>query len=152
MICGCVDNSSPDRYVLLHIGYSFPIRFLVLPVYLRNNVQYHSASVEGASYLRGIHKVQRYVIRDRNGVLFSCTFMYKLSLLFAAYGCVVYMLYSCGRVESIVLWTMVHLEMWCRSYSVQSDAPMVCYGSCMYPSVLNGMNFNVSEITQILDW
>jgi hypothetical protein len=61
MICSCVDNSSPDRYVLLHIGYSFPIRFLVLPVYVRNNVQYHSASVEGASYLRGIHKVQRYV-------------------------------------------------------------------------------------------
>lgn len=61
MVCSCVDNSSSDRYLSLHIGDPF---FIHLSCYayllIKNYVQYHSASFEGPSYCCSIHEIQRY--------------------------------------------------------------------------------------------
>lgn len=96
MICNCVDNSSPDRYASVACWLYFLL--LCLMLWLFNfffffgiDVQYRFASVEGTSYCCGIRQVQRYAI-------FYCT--------------IGFILYSCG---SIVLWSIVHFGMWCRS-------------------------------------
>lgn len=67
MICGCIDNSSPDRYVPLHIMNIFHIFVLLIygQVFAWDGMQYHFASVEGSSYSGCIYKVQRYVVVDR---------------------------------------------------------------------------------------
>ena len=56
MVCSCVDNSSPDRYMLLclltlFIAYVTCYACLIL----ENNLQYNPACAEGTSYCCSFH-------------------------------------------------------------------------------------------------
>lgn len=67
MICGCIDNSSPDRYVPLHIMNTFHTFVLLFydQLFAWDDMQYNFASVEGSSYGSCICEVQRYMVIDR---------------------------------------------------------------------------------------